>query len=333
MNAQAQETKSTTLANLRPQPEQDVKTLPAISVGLTSLQGFELAQRAAKLLASSTLVPKDYQNNLSNCVVALNMAARVGADPLMVMQNLVVVHGRPTWSSQFLIATVNTCGRFSALRYEFFGKQGEDGWGCRAWAIEKATGEKLVGTDVTIGLAKAEGWYNRNGSKWKTMPQQMLMYRAAGWWARAYAPELSMGLHTAEEIGDVFDASRDEAGNYVVDLGTLRGQTPPHDPATGELLNGSQPGSDAGGGDATQGDPQPEAPKFDVNRFNLNTQQGIREATKALCTQLELAPADQRAAMFLQNSGQDIVSAAGRAGLGTLKQRFVDLGINLTAQE
>lgn len=206
-----------TLAQLRaPAPAEQ----PRFSVGLTDSQGFELAQRAAKCLASSTLVPKEYQGNISNCVIALNMAARVGADPLMVMQNLVIVHGKPTWSSQFLIATVNTCGRFSALRYEFFGTQGADDWGCRAWAVEKATGEKLVGTDVTIAIAKKEGWYGKNGSKWQSIPQQMLMYRAGSWWTRAYAPELSMGLHTADEMADVIDINSD--GSYTVTTEELR---------------------------------------------------------------------------------------------------------------
>ena len=218
-------TKTATLSELRPQP-QAVDNLPAVRVGLTDLQGFELAQRAAKLLATSTLVPKEYQGNLSNCVIALNMAQRIGADPLMVMQNLVIVHGRPTWSAQFLISTVNSCGRFTALRYDFFGEKDADTWGCRAWAVEKATGEKLVGTDVTIAIAKAEGWYGKNGSKWKTIPQQMLMYRAASWWARAYAPELSMGLHTVEEARDVYDATRGEDGNYSVELEELRQDAP-----------------------------------------------------------------------------------------------------------
>jgi hypothetical protein len=178
-----------------------------ITVGLTTSDGFELAQRAAKMMSMSTLLPKEYQGNagFSNCVIALNMAARMGADPLMVAQNLVVVHGRPTWSSQFLIATFNSCGRFSAIRYEFSGKPNTDDYGCRAWAIEKETGEKLTGSMITIGLSKKEGWYGRNGSKWQTMPDQMLMYRSAAWFIRAYAPELSMGLHTKEEIIDVFD--------------------------------------------------------------------------------------------------------------------------------
>jgi hypothetical protein len=243
MNPTTENAAQSTLKNLRA-PIERIDNLPSITVGLTSLQGFELVQRAAKCLAASSLVPKDYQNNIPNCVVALNMAARVGVDPLMVMQNLVVVHGKPTWSSQFLIATVNSSGRFSALRFEFFGEKGMDSWGCRAWAIEKETGEKLVGTDVDIALAKAEGWYSKNGSKWKTMPQQMLMYRAGSWWTRVYAPELSMGLHTSEEMRDVIDAEKLEDGSYGVTLNELRNHeptdaatiTPAHDLEAGEII-------------------------------------------------------------------------------------------------
>lgn len=210
-------TQSASLAQLRAPAEQPTQRY---SVGLTDSQGFELAQRAAKLLAASSLVPKEYQGNLPNCVIALNMASRVGADPLMVMQNLVVVHGKPTWSAQFLIATVNTCGDFSKLRYEFFGEKGTDEWGCRAWAIEKATGEKLVGADVTVAIAKSEGWYGKNGSKWKTMPQQMLIYRAGSWWTRAYAPELSMGLQTSDEAIDIIDLNPD--GSYSMSTDDFR---------------------------------------------------------------------------------------------------------------
>ncbi len=175
--------------------------------GFGSMEGFELMQRQAKLLAHSTLVPKEYQGNLSNCVIALNMANRMNADPLMVMQNLYIVHGRPGWSSQFLISTFNASGRFSALRYEWVGKEGTDSWGCKAWATEKATGERLEGSTVTIAIAKKEGWYSRNGSKWQTMPAQMLMYRSAAWFIRAYAPEIAMGMHTTDEIIDLTESA------------------------------------------------------------------------------------------------------------------------------
>lgn len=190
--------------------------MPNVQAGFFNQQSFELMQRVAKGFAASSLVPKEYQGDVANCMIALNLAQRIGADPMMVMQSLTIVHGRPTWSAQFLIATANQCGRFTALRFEFFGEKGKDNWGCRAWAIEKETGERLEGSDVTIDIAKSEGWYAKNGSKWKTIPQQMLMYRAGSWWVRAYAPELSMGLQTAEEAHDIVDVERQPNGQYAM---------------------------------------------------------------------------------------------------------------------
>lgn len=202
----------TAVALHQPEPQQrrEVAKLPSVGAGFFDLHSFELMQRVARGFTASSLVPKIYQGTsspeaLGNCMIALNLAKRMNADPLMVMQNLTIIQGRPSWSSQFLIATVNTCGRFTALRFEFFGERGTDQFGCRAWAMEKATGEKLVGADITIDLAKAEGWFGRSGSKWKTMAQQMLIYRAGAWWTRAYAPELSMGLLTADEVEDIID--------------------------------------------------------------------------------------------------------------------------------
>lgn len=156
----------------------------------------------AKLLTSSSIVPQTYRDNLADSVIALEIANRIGANPLAVMQNLYIVHGRPAWSSQFLISCINASGKFSPLRYKIDGAKGTDAWGCVAWAVDKS-GERLEGPEVTIGTAKAEGWFQKNGSKWKTMPELMLRYRAATLFARLYAPELTMGLHCDDEIIDV----------------------------------------------------------------------------------------------------------------------------------
>lgn len=169
----------------------------------SSQQNFEMAQRMAKALASSSIVPAIYQNNLSNCLIALEMANRIGMSPLLVMQNLYVVHGNVGWSSKFLIAALNTCGRFSPLRYETENEGDLKNWRCRAWSIDKTTGTPLHGAWVSMQMAKDEGWYDKNGSKWKTMPELMLQYRAAAFFQRAYAPEISMGMQTAEEIYDM----------------------------------------------------------------------------------------------------------------------------------
>jgi len=208
-------------------PASPEERMPVVRMGFGDLQGFELMQRAAKALASSTLVPQQFQGNLPNCLIGLEMANRIGASPLMVMQNLYVVHGRPAWSSKFLIASFNQCGRFSAIRFEWVGEKGKDAWGCRAWAVEKETGQRIEGPTITIELAKKEGWYEKSGSKWKTIPELMLMYRSAGWLVNTHAPEISMGLNTAEELGDVYDAGLGPDGKYQVTTESLRQQEPP----------------------------------------------------------------------------------------------------------
>ena len=184
----------------------------AVMPGFNSHGSWELAQRIGKAFASSTLVPQAYQGNLANCIVALEMANRMGASPLMVMQNLYIVHGNPGWSAKFLVASFNQCGRFSAMRYRWNAER----TACRAWAIEKASGEELVGPEVSVEMAKAEGWSTKSGSKWKTMPELMLMYRAAAFFVRTYAPEISMGLRTDDEIIDTVDEVRPAAGVAAV---------------------------------------------------------------------------------------------------------------------
>jgi len=163
---------------------------------------FELEQRTAKMYSASKLVPKQYQGNIADCTIALKMAERMGADPFMVMQNLYVVHGNPAFSAKFLIACVNACGRFTPLRYRMTGTKGEDSWGCIAWAKDES-GEVLESAEVTMAMAKAEGWYQKQGSKWQTMPEMMLQYRSAAFFTRAYAPEVSMGMMTREELDDL----------------------------------------------------------------------------------------------------------------------------------
>ena len=189
---------------------QTIANVPlGVTAGFQSAEGFNLLQRMATMFSSSTLVPTQFQGkqNFSNCVIALNMAQRLGADPLMVMQNLYVVHGTPSWSSKFMIAMFNQCGRYESIHYEETGEKGTDTQGVIAWAKEKSTGEILKGPEVTIKIAKEEGWYAKNGSKWKTMPDQMLRYRAAAWFIRTTAPELSMGLQTVDEVTDTIDVT------------------------------------------------------------------------------------------------------------------------------
>lgn len=240
-----------------------------ITPGFGSMASFELMQRQAKLLASGDMVPAMYRSHIvktdrygnvtetienpkaiANCTLALNMALRMNADPIMVMQNLYLVEGRPSWSSQWIIAAINNCGRFSPLRFEItdLGEQDVEcvsfvwetnesngkrfrtekrqtvrvrNLKCIAWVLEKATGERLESPPVSIELAVKEGWYTKNGSKWQTMPEMMLRYRSASMFGRLYAPELLMGLQTQEEVRDYIDVVQGDDGTYAMPAATV----------------------------------------------------------------------------------------------------------------
>jgi len=207
------ENKQTTIEEVQPVAEvtaveqkgEEIK-FPTIQNNQTDLstfgnkEGFEHSMRVAKALSVSDLVPQQYKGNVSNCLIAMDISKRIGASELMVMQNLYIVHGKPAWSSQFLIATLNACKKFSPLRYE---EDEKNGGRCRAYAVDLATGERLEGVWVTMEMAAAEKWLDKAGSKWKTMPQLMMRYRAAAFFTRQFAPEVSMGIMTSEEVIDI----------------------------------------------------------------------------------------------------------------------------------
>lgn len=213
---------------------------------------FATMQRVATMFCNSELVPDMYrvtadnpkEKAIANCIIAIDIANRIGANILMVMQNLVIIYGRPSWSSKFLIATVNTCGRFDTLKYKFqeLGElkdfkytEYETTWEkvegknkkttkvvnkvltgitkntqCIAYTSAKGSDEVLESAPISVEIAINEGWYTKKGSKWQSMTIQMLMYRAASFWTSAYAPELSMGMKTEDEVRDIEDISYED---------------------------------------------------------------------------------------------------------------------------
>lgn len=193
-----------------------------------SAGAFESAQRMARALITSDLVPDNYrgESKMGNALIAMDMANRMGLSPMVVMQNMHVIEGRPSWASSFIISALNSCGLFSPLRFRVtdlgereasYDKwQGPKGQRTKvtqkakiqdkefmAYAVEKGTGEVLEGPPVTFSMAVAEGWYFKPGSKWQTMPDLMGRYRAAAFFGRLYAPHILNGMQTDDEVMDI----------------------------------------------------------------------------------------------------------------------------------
>jgi hypothetical protein len=166
----------------------------------TDTKSFDQMARVAAMLAKSSIVPQNYQGKPEDCFLAVEMAARMNTSPLMVMQNLFVVKGKPSWAGQACMAMINACGKFRNVKHVYTGTKGTDSRGCYVTAVRVSDEEVVNGTEVTIAMAKAEGW--TTNSKWRNMSEQMLGYRAASFFARMYCPEALLGLQTTEEVLD-----------------------------------------------------------------------------------------------------------------------------------
>ena len=177
--------------------EQSALTTTSNKSVYSSIQSFESAQRMAKSLAESDIVPILYRGKLGNCIVALEIANRMGMSTVQVMQNLNVIHGQPSWKSQFIIGLIKGCGRFEGFDFK------ETADSCQCFALEKASGKQVTGIKITMDMAKKEGW--TKNTKWSTMPQTMLRWRAASSFGRFHIPDLILGIQSVEE-NEVIDA-------------------------------------------------------------------------------------------------------------------------------
>ena len=108
---------------------------------------FIMAMQMAKALADSTIVSQTYQKNPSNCLIAIEQAQRMHISPLMVMQNLYPIQGRPSWSSKFLIASINASRMFDMeLQYDEVKDKDGKPYSCVAWTMKN--GRRVEGMEA-----------------------------------------------------------------------------------------------------------------------------------------------------------------------------------------
>lgn len=191
---------------------------PSVSLSMWNDMGLmKTAYKTAQLLSQSTIIPESYRGKPGDCLILLDLCDRMGLSPISIAQYSQVVKGNFTWKGQACKAFVDGCGRYIKSQYVMVGEPGAMSWGCFLRAWEK-TGEVVDGPTVTLQTAADEGWLQKNGSKWKTMPELMLKYRAAAFFARTECPNLLMGFQTVDEVQDVKGWEPDEPETVRVTL-------------------------------------------------------------------------------------------------------------------
>ena len=167
-----------------------------------SKEAFNELYTKAQYLAKSDLVPDSYRNKPANCMIALETSNRLGVSPLFVMEQLTIVRGKRSWSGQACSLLVNNYPKFKDVRLVYVGKEGQEDWGAYVEATKKDTNEKIKGATVTMKMAKEEDW--TKNSKWRSMPELMLAYRAYSFFARVHCADVLNGFMTEGEPEDAY---------------------------------------------------------------------------------------------------------------------------------
>lgn len=173
------------------------------------LQNFADNWKIAQQYAKSDLIPDNYKNKPENVIIAMGMSTKMNLDLFTIMQNLDIVKGKARWNGSFCRTLIEKNGKYKDLDLIYTGEKGKDTYGCYLQAVRKNDGKIVKGAEITVAMAKSEGWwskkdkYGKETSKWQSLTELMLGYRAMSFFARMHCPEALSGVYTGEEIEDM----------------------------------------------------------------------------------------------------------------------------------
>lgn len=156
-------------------------------------QSLNEALQFADMLSKSNMVPKDYQGNPANCIIAMQWGMEIGLQPLQAMQNIAVINGRPAIWGDAMLAIVRGSGLLERITEE----PTDTGCTCAV----KRKGEPEVVRTFTLEDAKRAGLAGKQGP-WQQHPKRMMQMRARAFALRDVFPDVLRGVHIAEIAQD-----------------------------------------------------------------------------------------------------------------------------------
>ncbi len=188
---------------------------------LMDMAAMDRLERIADLMASGkTTVPQHLRGSKGDCFAISLQSMQWGMNPFAVAQKTHLVNGTLGYEAQLVAAVINSSGLVTGrFQFDWYGpwdkvigkftvKRGdkgeyrvpgwsmadEDGCGVRVWATLK--GEPAARTlDLLLSQART-----RNSTLWADDPKQQLAYLAQKRWARLFAPDVILGVYSADEL-------------------------------------------------------------------------------------------------------------------------------------
>ncbi|MEY4338077.1 MAG: hypothetical protein RL680_972, partial [Actinomycetota bacterium] len=147
------------------------------------------AERYAEMLARSTMVPKQYQNNPSDTLVAISWGFEIGLAPLQALQNISVINGKPSVYGDAALAMVQASPVCEGIEESI---EGEGTPNPVAICVAKRKNRTPVTAKFSVEDAKKAGLWGKQGP-WTSYPKRMLQMRARGFALRDAFPDVLKG--------------------------------------------------------------------------------------------------------------------------------------------
>lgn len=185
----------------------------------------EEAWKYAEMLAKSQFVPTAFQSNqkngdqTANVFFACQYGARLGLDPLLAVQNIAVVNGKPAVYGDLMLAICQASPQFEYCTETFDANVNEWTCKCKRKSSPSATvrtfslNDAVLAHYITLGANgeikkqkwdyKTNAWTDDKFSPWVTNPKRMLQMRARSFALRDTFADVLKGIACREEVVDI----------------------------------------------------------------------------------------------------------------------------------
>lgn len=156
------------------------------------------AMEFSNMLASSTMVPRQYQGKPQDIMVCVQWGYEIGLAPMQALQNIAVINGKPSVYGDAAMALVQNSPACEDVQ-EYFEDEGTPN--PVAVCVAKRKGRTPVTSKFSVDDAKRAGLWGKQGP-WTQYPKRMMAMRARGFALRDAFPDVLKGLITIEEAQD-----------------------------------------------------------------------------------------------------------------------------------
>lgn len=183
----------------------------------------------ANSVAGGSLLPRDYQRNPANVIIAVNLGQSMGLSPAESLYRINVIQGKPTASAELIAAQVRKAGHKLRITKD------------EARQSVTATVVRCDDPDYPISETRDAAWAQRMGlaskDNYRKQPMTMLTWRAITAAAREACPEALYGVaYTPDEMHDMDPQpvqAEVEPAQVAVDLSGTRAAYAAYRRATG----------------------------------------------------------------------------------------------------